>query len=159
PVEEAPTATARRVRVEDPEYTPELAGRLAKLEVAISKQRTIRFPYRTLAGAEAERTINPYALIPEGGAWRVVGQDLDRDAIRTFRVSRIRGEIRFATRRERDFRVPADFRIDEHVGKPPWQIGDVAGEARVRVGPETAWWVERLYGGRGRIEEDVFVTP
>ena len=34
--------------------------------------------------------------------------------IRTFRVSRIRGDIRFATRRERDFRLPADFDVDAH---------------------------------------------
>ena len=42
----------------------------------------------------------------------MIGADLDRDAIRTFRVSRIRGDIRFATRRERDFRLPPDFDID-----------------------------------------------
>ena len=35
-------------------------------------------------------------------------------AIRTFRVSRIRSDIRFATRRERDFRLPADFDVEAH---------------------------------------------
>ena len=75
-----------------------------------------------------------------------------------FRVSRIRGDIRFATRRERDFRVPADFDADEYRGRPPWQVGDVAGEAPYRVAPNTAWWVERLYGDRGRLEGDIFVT-
>ena len=39
----APTATAVRVEVRDPDYTPELQGRLGKLEAAISKQRTVRF--------------------------------------------------------------------------------------------------------------------
>jgi proteasome accessory factor BC len=39
---DAPTQTAERVRVSAPDYSPELAGRLAKLESAISKQRTVR---------------------------------------------------------------------------------------------------------------------
>ena len=69
--------------------------------------------------------------------------------IRTFRVSRIRGDIRFATRRERDFRIPADFDIDQYRGRPPWQIGDIVGEARIEVAADTAWWVERAYGERG----------
>src|SRR5213078_478638 len=64
----------------------------------------------------------------------------------------------FATRRERDFRVPSDFRIDEFVGRPPWQIGDIVGEARIQVGHDTAWWVERTFGNAGRLEDDVFVT-
>ncbi len=41
----APTGTAVRVEVRDPDYTPELQGRLAKLEGAISKQRTVKFRY------------------------------------------------------------------------------------------------------------------
>src|SRR5687768_16125428 len=41
----APTDTAERVRVTAPDYSPELAARLSKLEAAISKQRTIQFRY------------------------------------------------------------------------------------------------------------------
>jgi proteasome accessory factor BC len=156
---EPPTDTARRVEVSDPDYSPELPGRLAKLENAITKQRTIKFPYWTPArDEERERTVNPYGLFFDNGAWYFVGPDLDDDRRKMFRVSRIRGEIRFATRRERDFRVPADFDVDEYRGRPPWQIGDPAGEARIRVAPNTGWWVERLYGDRGRLEGDVFVT-
>src|SRR5919106_6322395 len=40
---DAPTATAAQVEVLDPEYGAEMPGRLAKLENAISKQRTVRF--------------------------------------------------------------------------------------------------------------------
>jgi predicted DNA-binding transcriptional regulator YafY/predicted RNA-binding protein with RPS1 domain len=106
--------TAQRVEVLDPDYSPEMPGRLAKLEGAISKQRTVKFEYWSISrDHESERTLNPYALMPDNGIWYVVGYDLDRDDIRTFRVSRIRGDIKFATRRERDFRVPADFDIDK----------------------------------------------
>jgi proteasome accessory factor BC len=156
---EAPTQTAVRVDRLDPDYSPELQARLSKLEVAISKQRTVKFLYTTMSAArERERTLNPYALFNDRGAWYVVGRDLDRDAERTFRVSRIRGDITFATRRERDFRVPADFEIAGYLGRPPWQIGEPEGEARIEVGPDTAWWVERAYGNRGRFEDGVFVT-
>jgi proteasome accessory factor BC len=156
---EAPTETAMRVEVLDPEYSAEMQGRLGKLEGAISKQRTVKFPYWSISrDEERERTVNPFALFQDAGAWYVVGEDLDAGQERTFRVSRIRGEIRFATRRERDFRLPPDFDVDRYRGRPPWQIGEPVGEARIEVGGDTAWWVERTYGGSGKIEDGVFVT-
>jgi proteasome accessory factor C len=156
---EAPTETASRVEVLDPDYSPETPGRLAKLENAISKQRTVRFDYWSISrDKESERSLNPYALLNDNGLWYVVGHDLDRKDIRTFRVSRIRGDIKFATRRERDFRAPTDFDVDLYRGRPPWQIGDVVGTARIEVRGDTAWWVRRTYGSTGTLEDDVFVT-
>jgi proteasome accessory factor C len=158
--DEAPTANAGRVEVRDPDYTPELQGRLGKLEGAISKQRTVRFEYWSIARDEQrERVINPYALLPENGTWYVIGQDQGDKIVKNFRVSRIRSEIRFATRRERDFRMPADFDIEQFRGRAEWQFGERQGEARVEVAPDTAWWVRRAFGGpRNRVEGDVFVT-
>jgi len=156
---DAPSATAARVEVLDPDYSPEMPGRLAKLEGAISKQRTVKFDYWSISRDQhAERTLNPYALYNERGRWYVIGRDLDRDAERTFRVSRIEGDIKFATRRERDFRIPADFDVSKQLGRPEWQIGDIVGEARIEVPGDTAWWVQRAYGSTGRLEEGVFVT-
>jgi proteasome accessory factor C len=148
-----------RVEVLDPEYSIEMQGRLSKLEAAISKQRTVKFPYWSISrDEERERTVNPLALFQDAGAWYVVGHDLDAEDERTFRVSRIRGEIRFATRRERDFRLPAEFDVAQYRGRPPWQIGDPVGEARIEVGGDTAWWVQRTYGSSGKVEDGVFVT-
>ena len=85
---EPPTETAERVRVSAPDYSPELAGRLSKLESAISKQRTVRFGYWSPRRARpGERTVNPYALRLDDGNWYVVGHDLERDTVRTFKVS------------------------------------------------------------------------
>src|SRR5262249_12856650 len=138
-----PTQTAVRVENLDPEYSPEMSGRLSKLESAISKQRTVKFRYWSISrDEESERTLNPYALLNGNGAGYVGGRDLDREDIRTFRGSRVRGEIRFATRRERDFKTPTDFDIDRYRSRPPWQIGDLVGEARIEVAGDTAWWVE-----------------
>jgi proteasome accessory factor BC len=156
---EASSDTQERVEVRDPDYTPEMQGRLAKLENAISKQRTVRFRYWSIyRDEEEERTLNPYALLPENGSWYVIGLDTGRDDIRTFRVSRIRSDIRFATRRERDFRLPEEFDIEAYRGRAKWQFGTLAGEARIEVAPDTAWWVERVYGHRDRLEDGVFVT-
>jgi proteasome accessory factor C len=159
-LESAPTSTAARVEVHDPDYTPELQGRLGKLEGAISKQRTVKFRYWSIyRDDEEERTLNPYALLPENGSWYVIGHDLGRDDIRTFRVSRIRSDIRFATRRERDFRLPPDFNVELYRGRTEWQFGDLVGEAKIEVAPDTAWWVERAYGGeRNSVDGDVFTT-
>jgi proteasome accessory factor BC len=156
---EAPTAAAARVEVSDPDYSDEMSGRLGKLEAAISKQRTVKFRYWSISRDELrERTLNPYALLTENGVWYVVGDDLDDGRRKKFRVARIRGDIRFATRRERDFKSPTDFEIEDYLGRPPWQIGDIAGEARIEVAGDTAWWVERVYGESGRVEDGVFVT-
>jgi len=155
-----PTDTAGRVEVRDPDYTPELQGRLGKLEGAISKQRTVKFRYWSIyRDEEEERTLNPYALLPENGSWYVIGHDVERKDIRTFRVSRIRSDIRFATRRERDFRLPAEFSVENYRGRADWQFGEIAGVAKVDVAPDTAWWVERAYAGeRNTIEDHVFTT-
>jgi proteasome accessory factor C len=155
----AATDTADRVRVSAPDYSPELAGRLSKLEAAISKQRTITFRYASPARErEADRHLNPYALRLDEGAWYVVGHDLDRDAIRTFRVSRIRSDIRFATRRERDFRLPPDFDVERHRVPRPWQVGEPVGTARIAVQGDTAWWVHRTLSDAGTLEDGVFET-
>jgi len=156
---EPPTETAERVRVSAPDYSPELAGRLNKLESAISKQRTVRFGYWSPRRTRpSERTVNPYALRLDDGNWYVIGHDLDRDTTRTFKVSRIRGDIRFATRRERDFRIPADFDVEQHRIPRPWQIGDAVGRARIAVSEDTAWWVERTLRDAGVVEDGIFET-
>ena len=137
--DERPLEAAQAVEVIDPDYSTEMAGRLTKLEGAISKQRTVKFTYWTISrNKESERTVNPYALLSDNGVWYVIGLDLDRGDVRTFRVSRIRGEIRFATRRERDFRQPEGFDPSEYRGRPPWQVGDIAGEAAIEVAQDTA---------------------
>ncbi|HEY7197945.1 MAG TPA: WYL domain-containing protein [Gaiellaceae bacterium] len=147
------------VQVRDPEYSEEMSGRLTKLEGAISKGRTVKFSYEPIDGKAGERTVNPYALFSENGSWYVVGWDQGRKDMRTFRASRIRGDIRFATRRERDFRIPEDFDPGEFRGLAPWQRGEIAGEARIELSDDLAWLVERAFSDRSRVEGTTFVTP
>src|SRR2546421_7470246 len=86
--DDAPTATAVRVEVHDPDYSAEMPGRLAKLEGAISKQRTIKVPYYSISrDKESERTLNPFALLTDNGTWYVIAEDLDDKRRKKFRVS------------------------------------------------------------------------
>jgi proteasome accessory factor BC len=157
--DEPPSETAHRIEIRDVDYSPETPGRLAKLESAISKQRTVKFRYRSMSrDQELERLVDPYALLLDRGRWYVIGRDHDREANRTFRVSRIHGEIRLATRRERDFRLPEEFDVEIYRGRPDWQFGEPVGEARIEVAGDAAWWVERVYGRAGRLDNGVFVT-
>ena len=156
-----PRESTREAAVEvlDPEYSEEMSGRLTKLEGAISKGRTVKFAYESIQGRKGERTLNPYALFSENGSWYVVGWDHDRKDMRTFRASRIQGDIRFATRRERDFRIPDDFEAADHRGLAPWQRGELAGEARVELADDLVWIVERAFSDRSRVEGSMLVTP
>ena len=71
----------------------------------------------------------------ESSTWYVIGEDQDDKTIKQFRVSRIRGEIRFATRRERDFRVPAEFDVETFRGRADWRSGETVGEALASKSP------------------------
>ena len=55
---------------------------------AIDERRPVTFTHRTGSGS-ARRTLEPWGVVSNSGRWYVVGHDRDRDAKRTFRVSRI----------------------------------------------------------------------
>src|SRR6201984_772530 len=74
--DEPASATAARGEVLEPGYSPEMPRPLGKLEGAISKQRTIKFPYYSISrNRQGERTLNPYGLLLDNGSWYVIGQD------------------------------------------------------------------------------------
>jgi proteasome accessory factor BC len=142
------------VKLTGSDYSPEIAARISKLETAISKRRTITFNYFTMGrGADEDRVVNPYTLVWNGGQWYLVGWSHERQAVRQFRLSRIQGEIKFTSRKERDFEVPADFDATEYRTRPNWQFGEPAGEADLWVDPSAAWWVERSFERAGEVVE------
>ena len=146
-------------------FTAEVAVRLQKLETAISKQRTVVFRYWAISSdEEAVRTVDPYSLYLMGGHWYVIGRDHDRDDVRTFRLDRVRGDVRFATRRERDFRVPPEFDPSAYRNRAAWQLGETEEVATILVEPEAAWLAERTVGQFGTIEQRddrsiIYTTP
>ncbi|MCW2925676.1 MAG: hypothetical protein JWM98_3080 [Thermoleophilia bacterium] len=149
-----PALASTEVKLTGADYSPEIAARIAKLETAITKRRTITFNYFTMGrGEDSDRVVDPYTLVWNGGQWYLVGWSHEREAVRQFRLSRIQGEIKFTSRRERDFEVPSDFNATEFRTRPTWQFGDPVGEADLWVDPSAAWWVERSFEHAGEVVE------
>lgn len=65
------------------------------LLTAVEQRRHVEFSYRTADGGPIKvRKLQPWRLLAEQGVWYVIGQDLDREAPRSFRLSRIVGTVR-----------------------------------------------------------------
>ncbi|MHB1538205.1 MAG: helix-turn-helix transcriptional regulator [Solirubrobacteraceae bacterium] len=142
----------------------ELSHRLAKIETAIFRNKTISFDYYTMERDElGARRVDPYHLLFQGGEFYLLGYAHERKAIRVFRLSRIQGKASYATKAEHDFRRPADFDPRAYANRAEWQLGEQAGIADVLVAEPIAWQIERHFGRYGEIErrgqELVFRTP
>ncbi len=61
---------------------------------AIDSGQAVQFPHRPSRGEPyTTRTVEPWGVVTDRGRWYLVGHDRDRDAIRTFRLSRIGPEV------------------------------------------------------------------
>lgn len=130
----------------------ELSQRLAKIETAIFRRKTIVFDYYTMQrDALGTRKVDPYQLLFQGGQFYLVGRAHERDAIRVFRLSRIRGKVAYASKAEHDFQRPEDFDPRAYANRIQWQFGDPVGTARVRIAGRIAWQIERHFGRYGEI--------
>jgi len=145
----------------------ELSARLAKVETAIFRNKTIVFEYYTMQRDElSTRRVDPYHLLFQGGQFYLLGYAHERKAIRVFRLSRIRGKVSYATKAEHDFHRPTDFDPRAYANRADWQLGDECGVARVLISERIAWQVERHFGRYGEIcshtdgvEEDDASSP
>jgi predicted DNA-binding transcriptional regulator YafY len=137
----------------------DLSARLAKIDTAIYRRKRIEFEYYTMQTDDtALRKVDPYHLLFEGGQFYLVGHSHEREAVRVFRLSRIRGKVAYATKAEHDFQRPADFDPREYAGRTPWQLGDPVATAEIGVSDDVAWYVERQFGAYGHLRENVFQT-
>jgi proteasome accessory factor BC len=141
-----------------------VSQRLVKIDTAISRRKTIVFEYYTMDRDETgERRADPYQLLFQGGQFYLVGHSHERDDIRVFRLSRMRGKVSYATKAEHDFQRPGDFDPRAYADRIPWQFGDAKGEAEVLISERIAWQVERHFGRYGRFEDSddgrLFITP
>ena len=130
----------------------ELSHRLAKIETAIFRRKTIVFDYYTMGrDAEETRRVDPYQLLFRGGRFYLIGRARERDDIRIFRLSRIRGKVAYATKSEHDFPPPEDFDPRVYASRADWQLGEPADTARVWVSSRIDWLVERHFGEVGTV--------
>ncbi len=157
---ETPTETAGRVEVLDPDYSPETPGRLAKLENAISKQRTVKFEYWSIStrqdeGAHAQPVRAPQrqrALVRRRARSRPEGHP---------HVPRLAHPRRDQVRDAARARLPHAERLRRRAVPRPAAVADRRHRRRrrgSRCRGDTAWWVQRAYGTTGTLEDGVFVT-
>lgn len=85
------------VAIASPAGVPGLRGSeevLGILLSAIDSGQAVQFQHRpSRAEPYATRTVEPWGVVTEKGRWYLVGHDRDRDATRTFRLSRIGPDV------------------------------------------------------------------
>jgi proteasome accessory factor B len=152
---EAAAVTARSLSAGDGDGG--LAGRLEELSRAIAHKKRIRIAY---FGAErrerTERSVDPYGLFQQGGAWYVVGWCNWRQAIRTFHVARIESiEVNGSAPRTPDFTPRRDFSLADHATREPWEYAHHPPmRCRVRLDPPLSAEVLASFGPRARVTEE-----
>jgi len=134
----------------------ELSQRLAKIETAISRRKTIEFSYYTMQRDEvADRKVDPYHLVFRDGQFYLIGHSHERGAVRVFRLSRIRGKVSYATKAEHDFTPRQDFDRRDYASRAEWQMGEIEGSAKIFLRERIAWLVERDFGTYGTLRKPV----
>ncbi|MGX6449109.1 helix-turn-helix transcriptional regulator [Patulibacter sp. S7RM1-6] len=124
--------------------------RLAKVESAIFRNKTITFEYHSLHRDVVEpRRVDPYHLLFRGGQFYLLGRDHERDELRVFRLSRIRDKVAYATKAEHDFRRPEGFDPRPYGDRADWQMSEPVGTARIRIAGRIAWQVRRAHDRQG----------
>jgi proteasome accessory factor C len=130
----------------------DVSQRLAKIETAIFRRKTIVFDYYTMQRGElGSRKVDPYQLLFQGGQFYLVGRAHEREDIRVFRLSRIRGKVAYASKAEHDFQRPEEFDPRSYANRIQWQFGEPLGTAEVRIGEKIGWQIERHFGRYGEV--------
>lgn len=93
------------ITVQEPSFAP--------LMDAVLKHRQVRFDYLAASTDElSTRRLEPWGVGSRFGSWYVIGWDLDRQAERTFRLSRIVSDVRSTAQ---TFEPPAGFSMNERL--------------------------------------------
>jgi predicted DNA-binding transcriptional regulator YafY len=130
----------------------EAAAALELLQRAVAERVALRCRYYSIGrAAEEERVLEPYGLFFSWSRWYCVARARDRDAVRVFRVDRMRSP-RLETGTAALFEVPGSFSLREYVGRTPWELSGPGGEkVRARIAfPESRWVLAQ---GLGEPEE------
>jgi predicted DNA-binding transcriptional regulator YafY len=102
--------------------------------------------YSISRDSEEQREIEPYGLFFQWSHWYCVARARDRDALRVFRIDRMREAKALDDRPT--FQVPASFDVRTYLGKAPWELGQgPVTTVRVRFAfPESRWVLNRRMG-------------
>ena len=88
---------------------------LVEIARALGARSAISFTYQKDPSLPTEnRKVNPFGLSTWQGGWYLVGEDIERNDIRVFKLSRITSKIDVASRRE-SYEIPTDFSVTEYL--------------------------------------------
>jgi proteasome accessory factor B len=100
---------------------------LAALGDALFGRKQVTFDYQAMGSGQAStRTVEPYGLFFVTGHWYLAARDVEKDALRNFRVSRISAlKVNKARAGTSDYEIPLSFNLREHArSRQAWEIGD-----------------------------------
>ena len=125
----------------------EVSSKVGSLEGAVARRKRVRFDYYAISRDETtSREVEPHALSLLDGTWYMTGWDAEREAVRRFRLSRIRSKVTFATKKDAN-----DFEVPENVGgqaggpRAPWQLGEPQNSAAIRLSEDAFAAARRKY--------------
>ncbi len=111
-------------------------GALSAILDAAASGRRVSFSYRKPGGeSAATRRVEPWGVVADHGRWYLVGNDVDRQAVRVFRLSRITGAVSMISPVD-SFKPPTGDDLRKYVTSPEPTEERVA--ARVRLQPNAA---------------------
>jgi proteasome accessory factor B len=118
------------VTVDDPNFDEFWQACLDKTVVVFDYQRSDSPEVTT-------RRLEPWGVVSFSGRWYVVGRDVDRDAERMFRLSRVKGKVR-RVGRSGAYAVPPDTNLREMANRlapePRTEIGTVLARTGTCLG-------------------------
>ena len=91
---------------------------------AIIRRSEIEFEYVSSDLTKQQRRIAPYSLRGQSGSWYLVGQDLEKNSLRTFRLDRIVSQVR-ASKKINTYVIPDEI--------PDQGAEEVREIARIRI--------------------------
>jgi len=96
-----------------PELAPHVNTRDKNLQLAITainSKRKITFQYLSESLEVQNRKVAPYAVASKYGHWYLYGEDLDKSALRSFRLDRISSDIQEEGKPD-SYEIPSDFQL------------------------------------------------
>ena len=123
---------------------------LEAIGAALLQRRLVKFTYTAREGAAEKRTVAPYALVSRRGGWYLVGLDEARKAERTFRLSRIRGNVTLADPRAKvpQYVIPTGYDPEKSFSAEVFGRGENAfKDARIRFDSEVAFVIQNEFAG------------
>ena len=135
----------------------QIDAQFTTLRAAVEGRRAVQCVYYTIRrDVEAKRVIEPYGLMLSWGHWYCVARARDRDALRVFRLDRMK-DVKAIEGETGEFAVPPGFKIANYLNRAPWELSeDEPVTVRVRINfPQSRWVIgERLGKVVKRVTDD-----